>query len=472
MRTGMTIAELADLPEVGVGILHTPELAQRLGDRLLDIAVEVDPCTCWRPLGDDAFAVPDDELFALRSYVGGMLVHGGGDPVGGTVAASAGVVDAFARSIDALRPPWVSERLAFNRYAVGESVHTTGITLPQLQCEEAVGVAVSRLRELASRVRRPVAFETSSSYLRVQPWELPDGDVIAAVAEEADCGIVLDLHAVYANALNNRQPLDELIAALPLARVIEVHLAGGRSHGGYWLDAHCGTTPFELRALAELVIPRLPNLKAIVFELVGRYGDRIDELALTDEIAWLQWLWSVRGHEAGIGVRRRRTPTPRRDVPPPEVWESTLGELVRGRVPGGTLARTLAADPGVAIYRELLSRRRRSAITDALPWTLGALRLCAGPEHARATIDRLLHETSPALIEPSEALRFAAALGELPLDPLVRDTLSLERASLRARHEGVAHRVQIEHDPSELFAALADGTRPPRIATFEVELSP
>lgn len=468
----MTIAELADLPEVGVGILHTPELAQRLGDRLLDIAVEVDPCATWRPIGDDAFAVPDDELLALRSYVGGMLVHGGGDPVGGTVGASPGVLDAFARSIVAMRPPWVSERFAFNRYATPDGVRDTGIVLPQLQCDEAVGVAVARLAALRSRAGRPVAFETSSSYLRVQPWELPDGDVIAAIAEEADCGIVLDLHAIYANALNNRQPLDELIAALPLARVIEVHLAGGRSHGGYWLDAHCSTTPFELRALAELVIPRLPNLKAIVFELVGRYGDRIDELALTDEIAWLQWLWSVRGHEAGIGVRRRRTPTARRDMPAPEAWESTLGELVRGRVPGGTLARSLAADPGVAIYRELLSRKRRSAITDALPWTLGALRLCAGPEHARATIDRLLHECPPAFIDASEALHFAAALADLPLDPLVRDTLALECASLRARNEGIAHRVQIQHDPTELFAALADGTRPPRIPSFEVELSP
>jgi uncharacterized protein (UPF0276 family) len=468
----MSLAELADLPELGVGIAHTAELAQRLGDRLSELVVRVEPHTSWRQLGDDEYAVPEDELHALRSYVGATLVHATRDPVGGTIAASSGVADAFVRSVDALRPAWVSAQLGFASFLADEGVRATGQPLPMVQTERAAEIAVERIAALANRVGRPVAFETSASYLRAQPWELPDGELAAVVAEEADCGIVLDLHALYTNAVNKRQALDEFVATLPLARVIEVHVAGGRSHGSFWMDAHCGATPIELRALAELVVPRLPNLKAIVFELQGRYHDRLDEAALADELEWMQLLWAMRGRDAIAPVRRRWTPIVHRDVPTPAAWETTLGELVRGRMPAGALARTLAADPGIEIHRDVVSRARRLAIGGALPWTLGALRMCAGGEVTRALIEQLLDGTSPALLDSVEALRFADALGDVALDPLVRDTLALECAGLRARIEGVPHRVRVEHEPRQLFAAIAEGQRPSRIAPLEVELSP
>ena len=62
----------------------------------------------------------------------------------------------------------------------------------------------------------------------------------AAVAECADCGILLDLHNLFANGVNGRQSVEEFIAQLPLERVWEIHVAGGVELDGYWLDAHSG----------------------------------------------------------------------------------------------------------------------------------------------------------------------------------------------------------------------------------------
>lgn len=60
------------------------------------------------------------------------------------------------------------------------------------------------------------------------------------VVESADCGLLLDLHDLFANALNGRQSLDEFLDLAPLDRVWEVHLAGGMEVDGFWLDAHSG----------------------------------------------------------------------------------------------------------------------------------------------------------------------------------------------------------------------------------------
>jgi Protein of unknown function (DUF692) len=46
-----------------------------------------------------------------------------------------------------------------------------------------------------------------------------------------------------------------------LERVIEVHLAGGFEHHGFWLDAHSGEVPEPLWLLAEAIVPKLARIR-------------------------------------------------------------------------------------------------------------------------------------------------------------------------------------------------------------------
>lgn len=117
----------------------------------------------------------------------------------------------------------------------------------------------------------PFAVETGVNYLHPRAEELPDGAFVAGVAMAADCGILLDLHNVWTNERNGRQAVDDFVAQIPLERVWEVHLAGGSELEGYWLGSHSGGIPDELHALAARVIPQLPNLRALIFEIqLGR----------------------------------------------------------------------------------------------------------------------------------------------------------------------------------------------------------
>jgi uncharacterized protein (UPF0276 family) len=52
---------------------------------------------------------------------------------------------------------------------------------------------------------------------------MPDGEFFAAIAEAADCGVLLDLTNLWVNDRNGRANIGDVLAKLPLQRVLEVH---------------------------------------------------------------------------------------------------------------------------------------------------------------------------------------------------------------------------------------------------------
>jgi uncharacterized protein (UPF0276 family) len=95
--------------------------------------------------------------------------------------------------------------------------------------------------------------ETPVSYLPPAPGEWPDGAFVAAVAEAADCGILLDLHNALRNARNGRQSVPAFCDALSPERVWELHLAGGERESGFHLDAHAGLIALRARVRCGLL---------------------------------------------------------------------------------------------------------------------------------------------------------------------------------------------------------------------------
>src|SRR5262249_35407372 len=122
----------------------------------------------------------------------------------------------------------------------------------------------------------------------------PDGVFVGAVVESADCGILLDLHNAFANAVNGRQSVEDFLFQLPLDRVWEIHIAGGFVLEGFWLDAHSGAIPDPLLEIAKRVIPTLPNLKAIIFEIFPSFVPVVGSDLIRTQIEKLHELWSLR----------------------------------------------------------------------------------------------------------------------------------------------------------------------------------
>ena len=251
--------------ELGVGVIALGSLDQLWSgiEDLVDV-VEVEPQTLWESRFGGGRVMSPEPLAWLRTCGRPLLSHGVGFPVGGMTPPDRAGVVASAESARTLGAVHWSEHLAFN--AASESY--AGYLLPPVQSPEGVAAAVRHIKAYQRLYDRPFLVETPTNYLRSVPDDLGDGEYVAAIAEAADCGILLDLHNIWANERNGRQPVADYLAALPLERVWEVHLAGGFESAGYYLDAHVGPIDSELLDLAAQVVPRLPKVRAVIYEAV------------------------------------------------------------------------------------------------------------------------------------------------------------------------------------------------------------
>ena len=266
------------LPDLGVGIVYFPGLDAlfRANASLVDV-IEIEPQTLWRCRAAGRYEADRDVVAGIAALPQRKLVHGVGCPVGGSVPPEEEQIALFVEAICDFGAPWASEHLSFNRAYGKAGAFNAGFLLPPLQTPDGAEAAAASARALATRLPVPFAVETGVNYLRRRDGEMSDGAFVAAVAEDADCGILLDLHNLWANQRNGRQPVREFLSEIPLERVWEVHLAGGFPYAGYWLDAHSGAMPPELAELARELVPLLPNVHAILFEmLAGRpaFGGR------------------------------------------------------------------------------------------------------------------------------------------------------------------------------------------------------
>src|SRR5439155_8135351 len=135
-----------------------------------------------------------------------------GTPVGRTMRPEAAQLEQIRETIAYLGSPWASYHLSFNH----TPEFATGFFLPPRQTIQGAETAATSIRILQAALPVPIAVETGVNYLRPRADELPDGAFIGRVVESADCGLLLDLHNVYCNSLNGRQPLDEYLGQLPL----------------------------------------------------------------------------------------------------------------------------------------------------------------------------------------------------------------------------------------------------------------
>ena len=95
-------------------------------------------------------------------------------------------------------------------------------------------------------------------------------DFFGRVCAYADTGMLLDCAHLAIFQRNHGHDPRTALDAFPLDRIVELHVAGGteRSHDGwtYVEDDHRPTVLPETWEIFEWVVPRCPNLRAVVFE--------------------------------------------------------------------------------------------------------------------------------------------------------------------------------------------------------------
>lgn len=168
----------------------------------------------------------------------------------------------FIAGLPASFPRWHSDHLCYSGLD-GALMHDL---LPLPHTGESVRHVAARIREVADRLEVPMAFENISYYVHMGEPELEEPDFVRAVAEEANCPILLDVNNVFVNSRNlGFDPIDWL-SRVPLERVVQIHIAGHDRWDDLDMivDTHGADVRDEVYPLLQWVIERTGPLPVLL----------------------------------------------------------------------------------------------------------------------------------------------------------------------------------------------------------------
>jgi uncharacterized protein len=140
--------------------------------------------------------------------------------------------------------------------------------MPPILCWESVKEAAANLQQIQTTLDYLCLPENPPGVIYLGEMHLLD--YFAAVTTTADCGFLLDCaHLAIFQHSRNLSPLTGL-DNFPLERIVEMHIAGGRltnTQGFTYIEDDHSPEPLPAAwEILEYVIPRAPNLRAIVYE--------------------------------------------------------------------------------------------------------------------------------------------------------------------------------------------------------------
>jgi uncharacterized protein (UPF0276 family) len=159
-----------------------------------------------------------------------------------------------------IEPAYVSDHLCWGRHD-GRYAHEL---LPLPYTAEALQLVVARVRRVQDVLQRQILLENVSSYVAYRESTMTEWEFLSRVAEDADCGILLDVNNVYVSARNHRFDALAYLDGVPAARVAQFHLAGHQDKGRYLLDTHDAVVPDSVWTLYREALKRFGRVPALV----------------------------------------------------------------------------------------------------------------------------------------------------------------------------------------------------------------
>jgi uncharacterized protein len=173
-------------------------------------------------------------------------------------------------------PAWISDHLCWT----GVGGHNLHDLLPLPFTEEALRHVASRVSQVQDVLGRRIMLENVSSYMTFRDSTMAEWEFLSAVAEESDCGILLDINNVYVSAFNHGFSADDYINAISPERVGQFHLAGFTDHGEYLLDTHDHPVSDPVWELYAKAVRRFGQVTTLI-----EWDDHIPEFPVLSDVA-------------------------------------------------------------------------------------------------------------------------------------------------------------------------------------------
>jgi len=190
----------------------------------------------WLEILTDNYLVPGGKpLYYLerirRDYP--LAMHGVAMNLGSCDPLDRCYLQSIKRLADRIEPAIISDHLCWT--GVGRAYLHDLLPLPYT--EEAIRHVATRIRQAQDVLGRRLTIENVSTYVEAQA-PMTEWDFVSAIAEEADCDLLVDINNIYVSGRNHRFDPLQYLRALPPGRVCQFHLAGHTDYGDYCIDTH------------------------------------------------------------------------------------------------------------------------------------------------------------------------------------------------------------------------------------------
>src|SRR2546428_9494718 len=166
-----------------------------------------------------------------------LVLHGVSRSIGTTEPLNELFLGGLAELARRFEPAWVSDHLCWGSFG-GHYAHDL---LPLPYTEEALVVVAERIQRVQERLGRRLLVENVSSYVTFTHSTMPEWEFLAAVAERADCCLLLDVNNVYVSAVYHGFSAEAYLDGVPPARVGQIQLAGRCDKRTHLLATHDST---------------------------------------------------------------------------------------------------------------------------------------------------------------------------------------------------------------------------------------
>ena len=245
-------------PDLGDGVgLRDPHFAHLMRTDAAD----------W---GVDWFEILSENFLDHRGYAAHVLervaasrpvvMHGVSLSIGSADPLDTAYLDKLAELAGRVKPAWISDHLCWTGIA-GTNSHDL---LPMPLTEASLAHVTGRVRQVQERLGRPLVLENPSSYLQFAGAQMPEWEYLGRLAEEAGCGLLLDVNNVHVSAFNHGFDPVAYIEARPAERIVQVHLAGPRDCGTHLLDTHDSPVLEPVWALYALAMRRTGGVSTLL----------------------------------------------------------------------------------------------------------------------------------------------------------------------------------------------------------------
>jgi uncharacterized protein (UPF0276 family) len=183
-------------------------------------------------------------------------------------------IEEMKKLIDFVQPISWSEHIAFVRAGPFEIGH---LASPPRN-ESTLKASLHNIDRIKSIISKSPLLENVASLIEPPLCEYTEGEFAQKLAERSSCFLLLDLHNLYANAVNFKKNPFELLNEFPLEKVKQVHLSGGRliSEHEYpdqkrLLDDHLHNVPEKVFELLTHLARQTPQDLSILIERDGEF---------------------------------------------------------------------------------------------------------------------------------------------------------------------------------------------------------